>query len=235
MSVQVEFQLINSIKHGIVGRLFIPAALRGKGAGVKKGTLVYDSANRETSCSITGYKQGRTIEFIAPLSEYERLFNLYATSNMAANRVRTAQMLRQLKYQQRVVAEVKAQAATTAAPMELLSCPKNIDTMKDHELRQFAWTLRISSPSKLTRDELLVAIAERTATPAIVTEQPVIEPVVETVIESVIESPVAEPEASVLDLNKMTVSQLRKLAVDRKVPNRSSLKTKRQLIDAIAI
>lgn len=63
---QIEFQLVNSNAHGLIARIFIPAALRGKG-GSFKGQRVYDSQERETSCPRSGHRKGRTIEFRSAL------------------------------------------------------------------------------------------------------------------------------------------------------------------------
>lgn len=97
-TAQIEFQLVNSIHHGTIGRLYIPASLRGTGKVL--GKLIYDSDRSSRNCN---YKS-RTIEFIGSIAEYRRCLKEYASSNMAVNRVRTLNLMEQL------TAEIKGQA-----------------------------------------------------------------------------------------------------------------------------
>lgn len=80
----IEFQLIENIHHGIVGRLYIPAACFG--TGKVRGKKLYDST----------YRGNRTIEFKGTVAEYQRCLKEYAGSNMGQNRWRTRQLLKQL-------------------------------------------------------------------------------------------------------------------------------------------
>lgn len=81
---RAEFQLIED-KHGfIIGRVFIPTGVKGS----VKGTLVRKMQ----------WSKSTVIEFIPrDLAEVERCIKEYAASNIAFNRVRTINLLKQLR------------------------------------------------------------------------------------------------------------------------------------------
>lgn len=159
---QIEFQLIEDKNHGIIGRIFIPASLRGKGK--VRGVLIYDSNSAHVNCN---YGNSRVIEFLGTLAEYERCLKEYAPSNMPYNRMRTTRLINALR---------KAAAPSNAPSLSVVKTPvqkkqvevpvakktgAQLEAMKTSELRQYAWSLKIKINLAHTRDELLAAIHQK--------------------------------------------------------------------------
>lgn len=162
----IEFQLVDSVRCGIVGRLFIPSSCRGMGK--VKGTLVYDSDRAgDRTCN----HKSRTIEFIGTLQEYERCASAYGTSNLPACRVRTVDLLQQLRFGTRVIGlpelpvePVVEPVVEPAANPEILDIPGEIKavevTLADYlafsvkELKEIAHIRGIRVPLRAKKQEL---------------------------------------------------------------------------------
>lgn len=205
-TAQIEFQLVNSIHHGIMGRLYIPASLRG--TGKVTGKLIYDSDHSSCNCN---YKS-RTIEFIGSIAEYRRCLREYAASNMAVNRVRTLNLM------ERLTAEIKGQALEVA-PIE----PKQedvCDSATDRELLNLqAHIDEMASDGDLDAsdmDELYKRIDELT-------------------VAEIDNAPVdSQPElATIEQLKELKSKQLKNLLKEHNIKGRSKLTTVAQMAAAL--